>query len=92
MQTLFDEIFVASAHWLVKSRRSATHRAFILTSSKANVYLQPPTPENCDQRSRSTVLLDFLLTVKAATLIFISGRGSAIEGKSGFVYNLVKSR
>ena len=35
------------------------------------------------------------LTAKAATLIFISGRGSAIssakEGKSGFIYNLVKS-
>ena len=35
------------------------------------------------------------LSVKVATLIFISGRGSAIlsakEGKSGFVYNLVKS-
>ena len=41
------------------------------------------------------VWLDFLLTVKAATLIFISGRGSAIssakEGESGFIYNLVKS-
>ena len=41
------------------------------------------------------VLLDFSLTVKAATLIFISGRGSAIssamEGTSGFIYNLVKS-
>ena len=41
------------------------------------------------------VLLDFLLTVKAATLIFISGRGSAIlsakEGKSGLIYNLVRS-
>ena len=41
------------------------------------------------------VLLDFSLTEKAATLIFISGRGSAIssaeEGKSGFIYNLVKS-
>ena len=41
------------------------------------------------------ILLDFLLTVKAATLIFISGRGSAIssakEGKSGFIYNLVKN-
>ena len=36
------------------------------------------------------ILLDFLLIVKAATLIFISGRGSAIssakEGKSGFIY------
>ena len=40
-------------------------------------------------------LLDFSLTVKAATLIFISGCGLAIssakEGKSGFIYNLVKS-
>ena len=42
------------------------------------------------------ILLDFSLTVKAATLIFISGCGSAIssakEGKSGFVYNLVKGK
>ena len=41
------------------------------------------------------VLIDFSLTVKAATLIFISGRGSAIssakEGKSGSIYNLVKN-
>ena len=39
------------------------------------------------------VLIDFSLTVKAATLIFISGRGSAIasakQGESG--YNLVKN-
>ena len=42
-----------------------------------------------------TILYDFSLTVNAATLIFISGRGSAIlsakEEKSGFIYNLVKS-
>ena len=41
------------------------------------------------------LLLDFSPTVNAATLIFISGCGSAIssakEGKSGFIYNLVKS-
>ena len=41
------------------------------------------------------ILIDFSLTVKAATLIFIFGRGSAIssakEGKSGFIYNLVNS-
>ena len=41
------------------------------------------------------LLIDFSLTVKAATLIFISGRGSVIssakEGKSGSIYNLVKS-
>ena len=44
--------------------------------------------------STTGVLLDFSFTVKAATLIFISGRGSAIssakKGKSGFIYNLVK--
>ena len=41
------------------------------------------------------MLLDFSLSVKAATLIFIFGCDSAIssakEGKSGFIYNLVKS-
>ena len=41
------------------------------------------------------VLINFSLTVKAATLIFISGRGSAISsakgGKTVFIYNLVKS-
>ena len=41
------------------------------------------------------ILLDFSRTVKSATLIFISGCGSAIssskEGKSGFIYNFVKS-
>ena len=40
------------------------------------------------------VLINFSLTVKAATLIFISGRGSCIsspkEGQSDFIYNLVK--
>ena len=41
------------------------------------------------------VLIDILLTVKAATLIFISGRGSAIssakQGKSDSMYYLVKN-
>ena len=41
------------------------------------------------------VIIDRSLTVKAATLIFISGRGSAIlsakQGKSGSIYNLVKN-
>ena len=43
-------------------------------------------------KAQTKILLDFSLTVKAATLIFISGRGSAIpsakEGKSGFICNL----
>ena len=41
------------------------------------------------------VLIYFSLTVKAATLIFISGgdsaSSSAKEGQSGFIYNLVES-
>ena len=41
------------------------------------------------------VLIDFALTVKAAHLIFIPERGSAIssakQGKSGSIYNLVKN-
>ena len=39
--------------------------------------------------------MDFSLTVKAATFIFIFGRGSAIssaeQGKSGYIHNLVQS-
>ena len=46
--------------------------------------------------ARWLVFLDFSLTVNAATLIFISGRGSAISsakaGTSGFIYNSVKSK
>ena len=41
------------------------------------------------------ILIDFSLTVKAATLIFISGRCSAVssakQGKSGSIYYLVKN-
>ena len=41
-----------------------------------------------------SILIDFSLTVKAATLIFVPGRGSgssAKQGKSGSIYNLVKN-
>ena len=55
----------------------------------------PPLHLSVGEEYHNTVLIDFSLTVKAATLIFISGRGSAIssakEGKSGFIYNLLKS-
>ena len=41
------------------------------------------------------LLIDFSLTVKAATLLFISGRGlanlSSIKGKSGSIYKLGKN-
>ena len=41
------------------------------------------------------VLIDFSLTVKAVALILISGRcsatSSAKQGKSGYIYNLVKN-
>ena len=40
------------------------------------------------------LIIDYKLTLKAATLIFISERGSVIssakEGKSGFIYNFGK--
>ena len=54
------------------------------------------TAEEVKENKRiAQVLIDFSLTVKAATLILISGRGSAIssakEGKLGSIYNLVKS-
>ena len=42
------------------------------------------------------VLIDFSLTVKAATFIFIYGRGSAIssakQGISNSIYNFVKNK
>ena len=45
---------------------------------------------------RNLVLLDFSLSVKEATLIFIAGCGSAIscakEEKLGFIYNLVNCK
>ena len=55
----------------------------------------------------TTLLIDFSLTEKAATLIFISGGGSSIssakqgksssissakQGKSGYIYNLMKNK
>ena len=65
----------------------------MLSSSKHESYNTPI--QRCTQFCNTmSMLLDFSLTVKAATLIFISGRGSAIssakKGKSGFIYNLVK--
>ena len=45
--------------------------------------------------SEVVVLIDFSLSVKAVTLIFISGRcsacSSAKQEKSGSIYNLVKN-
>ena len=49
------------------------------------------TREQTSKVLTGIVLIDFSLTVKAATLIFIYGRGSAISSKSGSIYNLVKN-
>ena len=52
---------------------------------------------NCKEALQfwALVLIYFSLTVKVATLIFITGRGSAIssakQGRSGSIYNLVKN-
>ena len=51
-------------------------------------------PKKSHKETCFVVLINFSLAVTATTLIFISGRGSAISilmvGKSGFIYNLVK--
>ena len=56
-------------------------------------YAESPLSPQCEVIIK--VLMDFSLTVKTATLIFISGRGSAIssakQGKSGSFYNLVEN-
>ena len=60
-------------------------------SNTVNIAVKQLLLESLEQ-----ILIDFLLTVKAITLIFISGRGSAIssakQGKSGSIYNLVKNQ
>ena len=47
------------------------------------------------KKKSGKVLIEFSLTLKAATLIFISGRGmafpSAKQGKSVSIHNLVKN-
>ena len=59
------------------------------------LYLHLTALKNLSGAGDLSVLHDFWLTVKAATSIFISGCGSTIssaeEGKSGYIYNLVKS-
>ena len=54
-----------------------------------NVVLKPCCPYRISLLEIFFVVLDFSLTVKAVTLIYISGRGSAIsstkEGKSGSI-------
>ena len=63
--------------------------AFLIVSSKCLFH------NTIDCISYTNVLIDFSLTVKAATLIIISGCGSAIssakEVKSGSIYYLVKN-
>ena len=53
------------------------------------------SPEFLTLETLLYVLIDFSLTVKAATLIFISGRSSAFSSakqrKSGSIYNLAKN-
>ena len=68
------------------------------SATKSDLFTTMPIRYSGKQRIElllQYLLLDFSLTVKAATLIFISGCGSAIssakEGKSGSIYNLVKS-
>ena len=63
---------------------SCQHLLFLISFQACVIYL-----------SLKLILIDFSLTVKAASLIFISGPGSAISSakqmKSGSIYNLVKT-
>ena len=67
----------------------------VFPNTKIQYHFCKTYPLNMHLQLYVHVLLDFSLTVKAATLIFKSGCASAIssakEGKSGFNYNLVKS-
>ena len=84
------------------------HKTLINIQVQDKIYLDQPMKITLTAHAQSlssngyehtcistTILLDFSLTVKATTLIFISGCGSAIsyakEGTSGLIYNLVKS-
>ena len=72
------------------------HYRWIIDVSGAKLFL---LEEKINMLLNITVnqgFLDFSLTVKAATLIFISGRGSVIlsakQGKSGSICNLVNNK
>ena len=67
------------------------------TGDEYNLWSRPKfvvTSVTCN--NQVSISIDISLTVKAATLMFISGRGSAIssakEGKSGSFYHLVKNK
>ena len=64
--------------------RSVVYKFFSITRDNQNLTMMVLLHKHVNP-----ILIDFSLTVKAATLIFISGRGSAIssakEGKSGFI-------
>ena len=69
---------------------------FIFTSLKGK-YCEPGRNSGKpNHHNTTTSIIRLFASVEVATLIFISGRGLAIsfakEGKSGFIYNLVKSQ
>ena len=76
----------------VRRRQQKHEKILIMQTVKSKFRLQQTT---VIREMLGLILLDFSLTVKAVTLILISGCGSAIssakEGKSGFMYNLLKS-
>ena len=75
------QFFYCTFHWYPNVQRQISNDAM-----SANA---------CWCNKEVIVLYDFLGTVKAVSLIFISGHGSAIsspkQGKSGSIYNLVKN-
>ena len=69
--------------------------AKIKQSSETHHLKENLTSNSLKYKMYNSILIDFLHTVKAATLIFISRRGSAIssakQGKSGSIYKLVNN-
>ena len=97
---LNQKIYFVNVYACMSLNRSLSDNIFQLMwetkkSENISMCVRCSSTPPCTRPQYQYVLLDFSLTVKAATLIFISGRGSAIlsakEGKSGFIYNLVKS-
>ena len=88
---MHKDVYFRNCLEITECRRSITKK-YIFSVITNNLFMH----KGQGQVNIVEVLLDFSLTVKAATLIFISGFGSAIssakEGKSSFIYNLVKSK
>ena len=89
-------MIILKNQFLVFSRVAVFHRLYCNTISlRINVLVETQAFQThiAAMQDNLKVCYNFLLSLKAVTLIFISGRGSVIssakQGKSGSFYNLV---